>query len=43
MVEYYEAGARQFVFTVTCPLEDRTRHVETISKELIPAFRERVG
>jgi probable F420-dependent oxidoreductase len=43
MMEYYDAGVRQFVFTVTCPLEDRTRHIETISKELIPAFRERVG
>ena len=42
MVEYYQAGVREFIFSVTCPLEDRTRHVDTISKELIPAFRERV-
>ena len=37
--EYVEAGARYFVFSVTCPAEDRARHVEAISKEIIPALR----
>ncbi|PKB83234.1 MAG: hypothetical protein BZY88_02785 [SAR202 cluster bacterium Io17-Chloro-G9] len=40
--EYIEAGARHIVFSITCPREDRARHIETIAKELIPSFRESV-
>ncbi len=39
--EYIDAGARHIVFSVACPREDRTRHLETIAKEIIPHFRER--
>ena len=37
--EYVEAGARHIVFSITCPREDRARHIEVIAKELIPLFR----
>lgn len=37
--EYVNAGARHIVFSITCPAEDRERHLETIAKELIPHFR----
>lgn len=37
--EYIDAGARQIVFSVACPREDRARHVETIAREIIPHFR----
>ena len=37
--EYIEAGARHIVFSISCPREDRARHVETIAKELIPLFQ----
>ena len=37
--EYIEAGARQIVFSVTCPREDRVRHIEAIAKEIVPHFR----
>ena len=37
--EYVDAGVRYFVFSVACPREDRERHVEAISKEIIPALR----
>jgi len=39
--EYIDAGARHIVFSVACRREDRTRHLETIAKEVIPHFRER--
>ncbi len=39
--EYIDAGARHIVFSVACRREDRTRHLETIAKEIIPHFRER--
>ena len=39
--EYIDAGARHIVFSVACPREDRTRHLETIAKEIVPHFRER--
>ena len=42
MVEYHQAGVREFIFSLACPREDRARHIETISGELIPAFRDRV-
>ena len=41
--EYIAAGARYIVFSVACPREDRTRHLETIAKEIVPHFRERGG
>ena len=41
--EYVDAGARYIVFSVTCPMEDRARHMETIAKEIIPGLRERVA
>ena len=37
--EYVDAGARHIVFSITCPEEDRERHLETIAKEIIPHFR----
>ena len=37
--EYIDAGARHVVFSVACPREDRSRHIETIAKEIIPHFR----
>ena len=41
--EYVEAGARYIIFSLVCPYEDRTRHIEAISKEIIPVLRERVA
>ena len=37
--EYIDAGARHIIFSISCPREDRERHLETIAKELIPQFR----
>ncbi|MBO19534.1 MAG: LLM class F420-dependent oxidoreductase [Chloroflexi bacterium] len=37
--EYIEAGARHIVFSISCPREDRARHLEVIAKELIPRFK----
>ena len=37
--EYIDAGARHIVFSISCPREDRERHLETIAKEIIPHFR----
>ncbi len=37
--EYIDAGARHIIFSVSCPREDRERHIETIAKEIIPQFR----
>ncbi|MCH7712204.1 MAG: LLM class flavin-dependent oxidoreductase [Chloroflexi bacterium] len=36
--EYIDAGARHIIFSVSCPMEDRVRHIETIAKEIIPQF-----
>ena len=38
--EFIDAGARHIVFSISCPREDRVRHLETIAKELIPHFRD---
>ena len=38
--EYIDAGARHIIFSVVCPPEDRTRHIETIAKEIIPHFNQ---
>jgi len=37
--EYIDAGARHIIFSISCPKEDRERHLEVIAKELIPHFR----
>ena len=37
--EYVDAGAHHVIFSITCPEEDRERHLETIAKEIIPHFR----
>jgi len=37
--EYIDAGARHIIFSISCPRQDRERHLETIAKELIPHFR----
>ena len=37
--EYIDAGARHIIFSVSCPREDRARHIETIAKEIIPHFQ----
>jgi len=34
--EYIDAGARHIIFSVSCPREDRVRHIETIANEIIP-------
>ena len=39
--EYIDAGARHIIFSISCPREDRERHLETIAKELIPHFRDK--
>jgi len=41
--EYIDAGARHIIFSVACPKGDRVRHIETISSEIIPHFRETAG
>ena len=41
--EYIEAGARHIVFSISCPREDRERHLETIAKEIIPHFQAGAG
>lgn len=41
--EYIDAGVRHVIFSVTCPPEDRGRHIETIAKELIPLCRAQRG
>ena len=37
--EYIDAGARHIIFSVSCPREDRVRHVETIANEIIPMLK----
>ena len=37
--EFIAAGARHIIFSISCPREDRPRHLETIAKEIIPHFR----
>ena len=37
--EYIDAGARNIIFNVSCPSEDRSRHIETIATEIIPHFQ----
>ncbi len=37
--EYLDAGVRYIIFSISCPKEDRARHIETIAKEIIPHFR----
>jgi len=37
--EYIDAGARHIIFSISCPRDDRARHIETIAKEIIPHFK----
>ena len=37
--KYIDAGARHIIFSISCPREDRARHIEIIAKELIPHFQ----
>ena len=37
--EYVDAGARYIIFGISCPQQDRARHLETIAKEIIPYFQ----
>lgn len=37
--EYVDAGARNIIFSVTCPSQDRERHIEAIAREIVPHFR----
>ena len=37
--EFIDAGARHIIFSISCPKEDRIRHLETIAKEIILHFR----
>ena len=37
--KYIAAGARHIIFSISCPREDRARHIEEIAKELIPHFQ----
>ena len=39
---YVDAGARHIIFSPSCPVEDRARHLETIIKEIVPGLRKRV-
>ena len=41
--EYLDAGARDIVFSVSCPPEDRQRHLEQLVGEVIPRLRKAVG
>jgi probable F420-dependent oxidoreductase len=41
LMEYVDAGARHIVFGISCPDDDYHRHLETISKEIIPGLKER--
>jgi alkanesulfonate monooxygenase SsuD/methylene tetrahydromethanopterin reductase-like flavin-dependent oxidoreductase (luciferase family) len=43
LVEYVDAGARHILFSISCPNDDYLRHLETISKEIIPGLRERTA
>ena len=40
LMQYVDAGARDIVFSVSCPPEDRQRHVEELVGEVIPRLRE---
>ena len=41
LTEYIEAGARHIIFSISCPREDRVRHIETIAKDIIPLLQQR--
>ncbi len=36
---YIDAGATHIIFSISCPREDRARHLEVIAKEIIPHFQ----
>ena len=41
--EYVDAGVRYFIFNFSCPKEERSRHLETVAREVIPGLRESAG
>jgi len=41
LAEYIAAGARHIIFSISCPREDRVRHIETIAKDIIPLLQQR--
>ncbi len=41
--EYIDAGARYIMYSISCPRQDRARHIETIAKEIIPHFQKGSG
>ena len=41
--QYVDSGARYLIFAISCPEEDRARHVESISQEVIPGLQASVG
>ncbi|HJO81287.1 MAG TPA: LLM class flavin-dependent oxidoreductase [SAR202 cluster bacterium] len=43
LMEYVDAGAQHILFAISCPDEDYARHLEAISKEVIPELRKRVA
>ncbi len=43
LTEYFDAGARYFIFSLSCRREDRARHLETIMGEIVPGLQERIG
>ena len=43
LMEYVDSGARQIIFSVTCPREDRKTQIETIVNEVIPGLVETSG
>ena len=40
LTEYISAGARHIIFNVSCPKEDRARHIEVIANEIIPLLQQ---
>ena len=41
LMEYVDAGARHIIFSISCPRDDYPRHLEAISKEIIPGVKDR--
>ncbi|MDP6455065.1 MAG: LLM class flavin-dependent oxidoreductase [SAR202 cluster bacterium] len=41
LMEYIDAGARHMIFSISCPSDDYPRHLETVSKEIIPEIKRR--
>ena len=41
--KYVDSGARHIIFSLCCHFRDRSRHMETIIKEIVPELRSRVN